>query len=160
MDTYTKKGILLRKNLWILRRAEFTQHVQDKTFNCRLKDRGMLSNRISTLHKDLFMLLSKIQAGKYRWKCGINILKVRPENRTAGDKQYNDISNRQYNDISALADWDQTQWFLMQQCLCPTFCLCRFSLHIYAEGTHYTVEGKLVSSVPEQEPNRLGEVPK
>lgn len=131
------------------------QHVQDKTFNCRLKDRGMLSNRISTLHKDIFMLLSKIQAGKYRGKCGMNILEVRPENRTAGHRQYNDVSN--VSSIGRLRPDTMVPYAAMHV---SHLCSCTFFPHTYAEGTHYTVEDKLVSPVPAQEPSRLGEVPK
>lgn len=95
------------------------------------RTQAMISNRISALNKDFLTLLSKIQAEKYRYKQGtcIAIVKIRKEHRTIQDKQYNDGKQRE-RDIYLIyqrcpwEDWDQTQWFLTQQCLCPTFCPC------------------------------------
>lgn len=79
------------------------------------KTHAMISNRISTLNKVFFTLLSKIQAEKYRHKQDTSIVtvKTRKEHRTMGDRQYNDGKQREC-DFSLiyqrcpLEDWDQT----------------------------------------------------
>lgn len=110
----------------------------------------MISNRISTLNKDFF------HTARYKQKntdnkqgTNIAIVKIRKEHRTIQDRQHNDGKQREC-DISLiyqrcpLEDWDQTQWFLMQQCLCPTFCPYRFCPHscagtcLYCRGSQHS----------------------
>lgn len=116
LDTYTRMEFSWGKNTKYSEGQNLHSMHKIKHLIADWRTQGMIPNRISTLHKDLFRLMSKIQAGKYRWKQGTSILivKVRPEHRTVGDRQYNDQNRREcalslINQMCpALADWDQT----------------------------------------------------
>lgn len=153
LDTYVRKEFSWGKITKYWRQNSHSMY-KIKHLTADWRTQAMIPNRISTLNKDFFHTAEQYTSRKIQMKAekSVLIVKIRTEHRTVGDRQYND-GKQWKHDISLiyqrcpLQDSDQTQWFLMQQCLHPTFCPCRFCPHSCA-GTCLHCRGSQQSWFP------------